>query len=51
MGENINLYITGQRIVNYTFYKLICDGEVYNVGVKSCDKDGILNLLTKIKTR
>ena len=31
-GENTNIYITGQRVVNNAFYKLICDGEVYNVG-------------------
>ena len=29
-GENINIYITGQRVVNNAFYKLICNGEVYN---------------------
>ena len=41
-GENINIYITGQRVVNNTFYKLICEGKVYNNGIKSCDKDGII---------
>jgi hypothetical protein len=41
-GESINIYITGQRVVNNTVYKLICDGEVYNNGVKSCEKDGII---------
>jgi hypothetical protein len=41
-GENINIYITGQRVVNNTFYKLICDGEVYNNGIKLCEKDGII---------
>jgi hypothetical protein len=34
--------MAGQRVVNNIFYKLICDGEVYNVGIKSCKKDGIL---------
>ena len=38
-GENINIYITGQRVVNNTFYKSICDGEVYNNGIKSCKND------------
>ena len=41
-GENINIYITGQRVVNNTFYKLICNGEVYNNGIKVCGKDGII---------
>ena len=50
-GENTNIYITGQRVVNNTFYKLICDGEVYNNGIKSCEKMVLLNSLTKIKTR
>ena len=50
-GENTNIYITGQRVVNNTFYKLICDGEVYNVGVKLCDKDGIIKFTYKIRTR
>ncbi len=27
-GENINIYITGQRAVNNTFYKLICKTRV-----------------------
>jgi hypothetical protein len=50
-GENINIYITGQRVVNNTFYKLICDGEVYNVGVKLCDKDGIIKFTYKNKNK
>jgi hypothetical protein len=41
-GEKINIYITGQRVVNNAFYKLICEGKVYNNGVKSCEKDGII---------
>ncbi len=41
-GENINIYITGQRVVNNTFYKSICEGKVYNNGIKSCEKDGII---------
>ena len=41
-GEGITIYITGQRVVNNTFYKLICEGKVYNNGIKSCDKDGII---------
>jgi hypothetical protein len=27
-GENVNIYITGQRVVNNRFYKLICEGKV-----------------------
>ena len=50
-GENTNIYITGQRVVNNTFYKLICDGEIYNVGVKSCDKDGIIKFTYKNKNK
>ena len=50
-GENTNIYITGQRVVNNTFYKLICDGEVYNVGVKLCDKDGIIKFTYKNKNK
>ena len=43
-GENgnIKIYIKGQHVIQNTYYKLICDGEVYNVGVKLCDKDGII---------
>ena len=50
-GENINIYITGHRVVNNTFYKLICEGKVYNNGIKSCDKDGIIKFTMIIKTR
>jgi hypothetical protein len=50
-GENINIYITGQRVVNNTFYKLICDGEVYNNGIKSCEKDGIIKFTYKNKNK
>ena len=50
-GENINIYITGQRVVNNAFYKLICDGEVYNNGIKSCEKDGIIKFTYKNKNK
>jgi hypothetical protein len=50
-GENTNIYITGQRVVNNTFYKLICDGKVYNNGVKSCEKDGIIKFTYENKTK
>jgi hypothetical protein len=50
-GENIYIYITGQRVVNNTFYNLICDGEVYNVGVKLCDKYGIIKFTYKNKNK
>jgi hypothetical protein len=50
-GENINIYITGQRVVNNTFYKLICDGEVYNNGIKLCEKDGIIKFTYKNKIK
>ncbi len=50
-GENVNIYITGQRVVNNTFYKLKCEGKVYNNGIKSCEKMVLLNLLMIIKTR
>jgi hypothetical protein len=49
-GENINIYITGQR-VNNTFYKLLCEGNVYNNGIKSCKKDGIIKFTYDNKTR
>ena len=41
-GEIINIYIKGKRLLNNTFYKLICDGEVYNNGIKLCEKDVII---------
>ncbi len=50
-GENINIYITGHRVVNNAFYKLTCNGEVYNVGVKSCEKDGLIKFTTRIKAK
>ena len=50
-GENINIYITEQRIVNNTFYKLICDGKVYNNGIKSCEKDGIIKFTYENKNK
>ena len=50
-GENINIYITGQRVVNNAFYKLICDGEIYNVGIKSCEKEGIIRFTYKNKNK
>ncbi len=28
--------------MNNTFYKLICESKVYNNGIKSCEKDGII---------
>ncbi len=40
--ENINICITGQRVVNNTVYKLICESKVYNHGKKSCDENGII---------
>ena len=45
--KDVNTYISKQRVVNNAFYKLICDGEVYNVGVKSCEKDGIIKFTYK----
>ena len=33
------------------FYKLICNGEVYNNGVKSCEKDGIIKFTYKNKNK
>jgi hypothetical protein len=33
--------------VNYTLYKLICEGELY--AVKSCEKDGIIKFNYKTK--
>ncbi len=46
---SIYIYTTGHRVVNNSFYKFICNGEEYNNGVRSCEKDGIINLLTRIK--
>jgi hypothetical protein len=43
--ENIKIYITGQRVVNDTFYKLICDGEV------CMDKPNLLGLQDSISAR
>ncbi len=39
---------TGQRVVNNTFYKLICEGKVYNNGIKLYENDGIF-LFTYMK--
>ncbi len=44
-------YKTGQRVVKTTFYKSICDGEVYNVGIKSCEYDGIIKFTYKNKSK
>ncbi len=38
-------------LIYNAFYKLICNGEVYNVGIKSCEKDGIIKFTYKNKTR
>ncbi len=38
-------------MVDNTFYKLICEGEVYNNGVKSCEKDGIIKCTYKNKNK
>ena len=54
-GESINIYIyiyiTGHRVVNNTFHRLICNGEVYNNDVKSCETMASLNLLTRIRIK
>ncbi len=47
-GQNINIHITGQRVVNNIFYKLICEGKVYNNGIKLCDQDVIIKNLLMI---
>ena len=36
-----NIYITDTRVVHNTFYKLACAGDVYNVGIKMSEKEGI----------
>ena len=36
-----NIYITDNRLVHNTFYKLACAGDVYNVGIKMSEKEGI----------
>ena len=41
-GEKLNIYITKNREVNDQFYKLICNGHIYNHGVKSSEKEGII---------
>ncbi len=41
-GDCVTIYITGQRVVNNTFYKLICQGKVNDNCIKSCNKDGII---------
>ncbi len=43
----VTIYIKGQRVVNNAFDELICEGKVYNDGVQSCEKDGIIQLLMK----
>ena len=37
-GENNDIYITKSRIVNDEFYKLLCNGNVYNNGITLCWK-------------
>ena len=49
--ENINIYITEKRVVNDTFYKLICDGRIYNNGIKSCEHDGIIKFTYENKNK
>ena len=49
--ENINIYITEKRVVNDTFYKLICDGKIYNNGIKSCEHDGIIKFTYENKNK
>ena len=39
--EKTNIYITDNRVVQNTFYKLACAGDVYNVGIKMSEKEGI----------
>jgi hypothetical protein len=36
-----NIYITDTRVVHNTFYILACAGDVYNVGIKMSEKEGI----------
>jgi hypothetical protein len=50
-GTNINIFITEKRKVNDTFYKLICDGKVYNSGIKSCDNEGIIKFTYENKNK
>jgi hypothetical protein len=50
-GEDTNIYITTQRVVNNAFYKLICEGKVYNNGIKSCEKDGIIKFTYENKNK
>ncbi len=45
--DSMKFYITDQRAVSNTFYKWICDGEEYNNGIKSCEKDGIIKFTNK----
>ncbi len=38
----MSLFIRIENRFGNTFYKLICDGDVYSNGIKSCEKDGII---------
>jgi hypothetical protein len=38
-GENNDIYITKSCIINDEFYKLLCNGHVYNNGIKSNEKE------------
>ena len=37
-----NIYISENRIVHNNFYKLACNGDVWNVGIKMSEKEGIV---------
>jgi len=37
-----NIYITENRVVHENFYKLACTGDVWNVGIRMSEKEGIV---------
>ena len=50
-GESTDIYITKSRIVNDEFYKLLCNGNVYNNGIKSNEREGIIKFTYKNKNK
>ncbi len=40
--KKTNIYISENRIVHNIFYELACTGDVWNVGIRMSEKEGIV---------
>jgi hypothetical protein len=45
-----NIYVSDNRLVHNSFYKLACAGDVWNVGIRMSDKKGIVQFDTRMVT-